>query len=194
MIRGATAQGWSPRRPIAETEPQISAQDHSALDTESLCSKRRGRTLPVTAASSIRPWLASGWESRDRRLSRSWGDHCWQRAPGRDGHPFLPGFRAQSIGTRRSQIQFQTMPLWSVLRKTRGIQGSGIGVLILPTRNCFFQGQALLRSADAKSKPRQVTDVQCLLLGSTKRKCRFRLSCCRFPEGSSVLMGGSDER
>ncbi len=29
--------------------------------------------------------------------------------------------------------QFQTMSLWSVLRKTRGIQGSGTGALILST-------------------------------------------------------------
>jgi hypothetical protein len=46
-----------------------------------------------------------------------------------------------------------------------------------------------------------VTDVQCRLLGSSKRKCRlasaFTLDSgklLQISEGSSVPMGGSDER
>jgi hypothetical protein len=39
------------QRRIAETEPYPLAQEHPNLETESLKSKRRGRTLPVTAPS-----------------------------------------------------------------------------------------------------------------------------------------------
>ena len=103
MIRGATAQGWCPSAPIAETEPQILAQDHPRPRHRIVKQEAKRQdfacycSFEYSALACFRN-LGIGVCPEGEEIP------CRRRAPGRR-HPLLRGFRLQSIGTRRSQIR-----------------------------------------------------------------------------------------